>query len=96
MSDSIAAPGPVPAGLGSTAKLRRAAEDFTSVALNEMLAPMFEGATDPQGPFGGGAGEEAFRPLLIAEFAKHLAASGGLGLTEMVYRQMLALQESKR
>lgn len=74
--------------------VRRAAENFTAVALNELLAPMFDGLST-QGPFGGGAGERTFRPLLIAELARHIAAAGGLGLTETVLRQMLSLQEQK-
>lgn len=77
------------------ARIQKAAADFTAVALNEMLAPMFDTLDATGGEFGGGAGEAAFRPLLINEFAKSLAASGGLGLTEAVASAMLKLQETK-
>jgi len=78
------------------AKLRHAAEDFASVALNELLSPMFETVDTSQDEFGGGAGEKAFKPMMIAEIAKQIARSGGLGLAEPVYQQMLRLQEGRR
>ncbi len=74
-------------------KLRRTAEDFTSVALNELLKPMFDTADDADGPFGGGAAEQAFKPMMVAEIAKNIARNGGLGLGEPVLQQMLRLQE---
>ena len=75
-------------------KLRKAAEDFTAVALNEMLKPMFDDTTDSSsGPFGGGEAERTFKPMLLTEIAKHIAHTGGLGLAEPVYQQMLRLQE---
>ncbi len=80
-----------------TAKLRKSAEDFTAVALDEMLKPMFDGAdASSDGPFGGGAAERAFKPMMITEMAKQMARSGGLGIAEPVYQQMLRLQEQKR
>lgn len=73
----------------------RSAQDFTAVALTELLAPVF--ATVPtDGPFDGGLGEQTFRPLLIEQIARHMAAAGGLGLTETVHRQILRLQEQPR
>ncbi len=78
------------------AKLRKAAEDFTAVALNEMLKPMFDGTDVANGPFGGGAAEEQFRPMMISEIARQIAHSGGLGIDEPVYQQMLRLQEARR
>ena len=78
------------------AKLRRAAEDFTAVALNEMLKPMFDTQDGTDGPFGGGAGERAFKPMMVDEIAKQMAHGGGLGLAEPVYQQMLRLQEQRR
>jgi len=77
-------------------KLRKAAEDFTAVALNELLKPMFDTADTANGPFGGGPAEEQFKPLMIAEIAKQIARSGGLGLAEPVYQQMLRLQETRK
>jgi Rod binding domain-containing protein len=77
-------------------KLRKAAEDFTAVALNELLKPMFDTADIASGPFGGGPAEEQFKPMMISEIAKQIARSGGLGLAEPVYQQMLRLQETRK
>ncbi len=92
IEDSVGAAMPM---AGGAAKLRQSAEAFTAVALNEMLAPIFSTAA-ADGPFDGGAGERAFRPMLVSEIAKHMAHAGGFGLTDAVYRQMLTLQEGGR
>jgi peptidoglycan hydrolase FlgJ len=75
------------------AKLEKSAQDFTAMALGEMLAPMFDTLDQTGGTFGGGGGEAAFRPMLVQEFAKTIARQGGFGLTEQVAKAMLALQE---
>jgi len=77
-------------------KLRKAAEDFTAVALNELLKPMFDGTAAANGPFGGGAAEEQFRPMMISEIAKQIARSGGLGIEEPVYQQMMRMQAARK
>ena len=77
-------------------KLRRAAEDFTAVALNELLKPMFDTADEAEAPFGGGAAEQAFKPMMVSEIAKQIARTGGLGLAQPVLQQMLRLQETQK
>ena len=77
-------------------KLHRAAEDFAAVALGELLSPMFDTVDTSQGLFGGGAGEAAFKPMLVSEIAKQIAHAGGLGLAEPVFQQMLRMQEGRR
>jgi Rod binding domain-containing protein len=77
------------------AKVQKSAQDFTAVALGEMLAPMFDTLDQTGGTFGGGGGEAAFRPMLVQEFAKTIARQGGFGLTEQVAKAMLALQEKR-
>ena len=77
------------------AKIQKSAQDFTAVALGEMLAPMFDTLDQTGGTFGGGGGEAAFRPMLVQEFAKSIAGQGGFGLTEQVAKAMLALQEKR-
>ncbi len=89
---AMPAAAPLPA---NAQKLHQAAEDFTAVALGELLSPMFDTVDTANGPFGGGAGETAFKPMLISEFAKQIARAGGLGLTEPIYQQMLRMQEER-
>jgi peptidoglycan hydrolase FlgJ len=77
------------------AKLAKAAQDFEAMALGELLQPMFDTVDTAHGPFGGGDGEAAWRPMLVQEMAKQIAAHGGLGLARPVYAAMLRMQETK-
>lgn len=74
------------------AKARNVAEEFEAVFLATMLEGMFEGLkTD--GPFGGGSAEQTYRSLLITEYAKQISQNGGLGLSDQITRDLIALQE---
>lgn len=76
---------------GRIHEIRRTAESFEAMFLAQMLAPMFEGlSTD--GEFGGGAGERAFRPMLIEEYGKAIMRAGGVGVADAVAREMMRLQ----
>jgi len=71
--------------------LRRSAEEFESVFLSQMLAPMFEGL-DSDGLGGGGMGEQIFRPMLVERYAEAISRAGGVGIADSVVREMLRLQ----
>lgn len=77
------------------AKAVKAAQDFEAMALGQMLAPMFDTVDTAHSGFGGGDGEEAFKPMLVSELAKHIAGHGGLGLAGAVLAQMLRTQEAR-
>jgi Rod binding domain-containing protein len=77
----------------TVAAARDAAQKFEAHALGALLQPMFE-TLSARHAFGGGAAEEMWRPMLVAEFGKVMAASGGIGLADSVLRQMLARQEA--
>jgi len=71
---------------------RAAAEEFEAVFLTTMLEGMFEGVkTD--GPFGGGSAEKTYRSLLVTEYAKQMSQNGGLGISDQITRDLIALQE---
>lgn len=74
-------------------KIWQAARDFEAMTLGELFKPMFDTVDTAHGLFGGGAGEEAFRPMIINEIARSVANHGGVGLAEPVFRQMLLAQE---
>jgi flagellar protein FlgJ len=78
------------------AKAWKAAQDFEAMTLGQLLAPIFETVDASKSAFGGGQGEEAWRPMLTQELAKQIAKSGGLGLAVPVYRQMLQIQEQRQ
>lgn len=69
-------------------------QDYEAVYLSQMLSHMYAGVeVDPM--FGGGAGEETMRSLLINEYGKLMAARGGVGLAEAMKKQMLQIQEQQ-
>lgn len=82
-----------PSASGKTqTELHEAAKQFEAVFINEMFSYMTEGLpTD--GPIGGGNGEAMMRSMLNDEYAKSLAARGGVGISDSVYRELLAYQE---
>jgi Rod binding domain-containing protein len=71
---------------------KKAAIEFESVFISQMLAPMFDGISS-DGPFGGGSGEKVYRSLMVDEYGKLIAKSGGIGLADSVMREILKHQE---
>ena len=78
------------------AKLHKAATAFEAMALGEMLKPMFDTVDLSKTGFGGGEAEATWKPMLISEMAKKIAAGGGVGLAAPVFKEMLRLQEGKK
>jgi len=72
--------------------LVRTAREFEAMVMGELLQPVFAGLAS-KGPFTGGAGEAAWRPLLVQEFGRALAGSGGLGIADAMLRQLARQQE---
>ncbi len=83
-------------------KAWKAAQEFESMALGAQLQPIFEtvqakGGNKPgDGMFGGGAGEEMWRPMFVQAVAKQMAGHGGIGLAVPVFNRMLQMQEAQR
>lgn len=78
---------------GAADELRRVAQEFETLFLSEMLAPMFA-SLETDGLGGGGMGEEIFRPMLVERYAEGIARSGGVGIAESVLAEMLRLQQT--
>jgi peptidoglycan hydrolase FlgJ len=89
---------PAPSALPpvQTAKLWQAARDFEAMAIGQLLQPMFETIDVKHSPFGGGAAEETWRPMLIDAIGKQMAAHGGIGLAVPVFNAMLRAQEKSK
>lgn len=77
------------------ARTLKSAQSFESMAINQMLQPMFATDDNSDNMFSGGAGEKQFRPMLVEQIAKQMENNGGIGLTDAINRQMLAMQEQK-
>ena len=79
----------------TAAKAKAAAEDFEAFFVSHAFEDMFAGmSSDPV--FGGGEGEDMFKSLLLQEYGKQVAKAGGIGVSEMVQRQLLQLQETPK
>ena len=76
------------------AAARKAADEFEAVFINNMIETMYSGL-DTNTPFGGGQGERVFRSFLLNEYSKAIQSSGGFGISDQVYTQILALQENQ-
>ena len=76
-------------------RIQKASQDFEAVALQQLLAPMFQTINMSKTVFGGGDGEDAWRPMWIDAVAKQMAANGGIGLAAPIMQQMIAIQEHR-
>ena len=69
------------------------AREFEAVFLNEMLQNMFTGL-DEGGTYGNEEGSDAWKSMLINEYANTMSQSGGIGIAASVHSQLLELQEN--
>jgi flagellar protein FlgJ len=90
----VAAPNIRPAGPQSAEGARKSAEDFAAFFYSQTLETMFSGLGN-DALFGGGNAETVFRSLMLQEYGKVVARSGGLGITDAVQREIIHLQEAK-
>jgi Rod binding domain-containing protein len=81
-----------PAAVGDMSEIKKAAEKFSSMFLSQMFQQMFQGVGTNK-VFGGGPGEEMFRSVLVDEYGKAAAKSGGFGLSDKVMQALIAQQE---
>jgi Rod binding domain-containing protein len=89
-------PAPPPAGSASGSDtappaLRRAAEEFESVFLAQVLGQLSTGLGAPG--ISGGGSDDPFASMLRDEYAKVVSRSGGVGVADAVLREMLKMQE---
>jgi Rod binding domain-containing protein len=75
----------------SVARIKDTAKKFEAAFLTVMLGAMFEGVST-SAPFGGGQGEEVFRSFMNEAMAKSMTQHGGVGLSDVVQREMLKMQ----
>lgn len=73
-------------------KAAKAAKDFESVFVSEMLKPMFD-MINVDDTFGGGKGEEVFRGMMVQEYGKMITAQGGIGIADQIKAELLRQQE---
>jgi len=77
--------------LARKTRIAASAQAFEAQFLSSMLQPMFS-ALSTEAPFGGGSAEGMFRSFLTDAIAKQTARSGGIGVSDLIQREMLKLQ----
>ncbi len=75
-------------------KARATAQDFEAMFLNSMFSQMTAGIKG-EGPFGDSAGTSVWRSMLTEQYAASFAKSGGIGISDDVYRTLI-LQQANR
>ncbi|MEQ8268383.1 MAG: rod-binding protein [Parvibaculum sp.] len=79
-------------GAPRDAKVWATAQDFEAQFVSTLFQSMYEGVGEDD-PFSGGPGETMFRSMLVDQYGEQLAKSGGVGIADAVYREMLKMQE---
>lgn len=73
---------------------RKTAQEFEAFFLSQMFEVMSAGVkTD--GPMGGGQAEGKWRSFLNDEYGKVMSKGRGIGIADMVYNQMIKMQEAQ-
>jgi peptidoglycan hydrolase FlgJ len=76
------------------AKAKATATDFEAMFLNSMFSQMTSGIKG-DGPFGDTPGTGVWRSMLTEQYSKNFAKSGGVGISNEVYRTLI-LQQAGR
>src|SRR5690606_20700212 len=79
------------AELAKRGEIRETAKQFETQFLSIMLQQMFAGV-ETSAPFGGGPGEAMFRSFMTDAMARQMSGAGGIGVADVVAREMLKLQ----
>jgi flagellar protein FlgJ len=85
-AESAGASTPPPAAPPETKRLRQVAQDFEAMILTQMLATMRRAAG--KGVVGG-QGQRLYQEMMDDELGRVLARGGGLGLTDVLVRDLL-------
>lgn len=73
--------------------LRAQADDFETMFLEQMFGQVFS-ANGNEGTFGeAGPGADVYRSMLVSEYAGMVSNSGGIGLSDQIYSELLKMQE---
>lgn len=73
-------------------QIDKTAEDFEAVFISQMLEHMFADVKTDEN-FGGGQAEEVYRSMMIDQYGKLMARTGGIGVADHVKRELLKMQE---
>jgi len=76
-------------------KLKETANAFEEMFLEQMFNRVFE-AGGEEGMFAeAGPGADVYRSMLVKEYSGLVAKSGGVGLSDQIYTELLRMQEGQ-
>lgn len=87
-------PSPAPASEargGQTDRLRETAQEFESVFLAQLLGALNTGLG--QGLTGEGGDADVYQDMFNQEVARLISRTGGIGVADAIFREMLKMQE---
>jgi Rod binding domain-containing protein len=76
----------------SSEKVDKVAQEFEAQFIAQMLQNMFS-TIKTDGEFGGGEAEDTYRSMLVDEYGKLMARTGGIGVADHIKRELLRFQE---
>lgn len=82
-----------PAARPQDSAMMKTAREFEGMFLSQMLSHMFSGV-ETDSMFGGGHGEDMFRGMIVDEYGKMMARTGGIGMADDIQKAMLRMQEA--
>lgn len=78
----------------ANAEIDRISKEFERMTLSQLLSFANTDNDMSDSMFGGGAGERAFQPFLMDEYAKGFADVGGVGIAAAVRSEIIKIQEA--
>lgn len=72
---------------GDTTELRKATDELEAIFINMMMKSMRSTITETEGIFKKSESEKMFQEMLDEEYANSMAASGGIGISDMIFKQ---------
>jgi Rod binding domain-containing protein len=66
------------------AAIAKQARDFETMAISQLLTPIFDTVDTPDALFGGSPAEKTWQPFLLHAIAAQMEADGGLGLAAQI------------
>jgi len=85
-----------PASAGEpNAAIARKAQEFEALVLAQLLKPMFEAANAPSLFGDDGLEQDTFAAMLQDEYARAIAARGGVGIADHVEAALIRLQSER-
>ena len=92
--DAASGTGATSAKSAAQTKAKKTAQDFEQMFLEQTMDRV-NGSEGSEGPLGeNGTGGGIYRSMMNKEYAGAIVRSGGVGISDQVYKQMLAMQEA--